>query len=716
MSSEATPLPADEVIADLVRRLWTADTGAWREGDLTSLAELPAARLRPVAPDERHWFGTEDHAALHIPLTAPAGPGAKADAFRHTAEVVTGVLGPAALLGCWGDQAPFSTAPPAWGSPFRRWHRPDGPNSLELSAGEDGPELVLQPKAPSEHWLEKLGEAPRPITAFLAYSPNDPANDGLGLPGYARTEDWDEFADSLGAFLAPLPAATRALDVELSLALHAAIPGTFGPVTFHLACGTQLELALYPRSGRPRDEELAALGWIQESALASSCDHWHAGEGPVSHHSEAHGAGAAGASALSRLLVDTAKAFGIEAPTGLNLHASADDLGGYRTRYYALPHGGYRSTHDDATPPPAVPVTDADEQLALAAQAYEAEKDEVAARALTRAAGAGSQQRALEAASSYAEARAAMGHRPGAFRYAEVTLEAPAETGPPELRAADRLRSTGESTRARHRYEQLTDHPSFAVRLLARKRLLAAAREAGDEPAAQALLHGRLADIRWAGDGPEALGLFRAAARTGVPVAEFELGERLLRAGEIDEARSVFHRVTDLDTGLVCRALSRIGESYNRRDEGDEAHAWYRRALEAPGEPDTAALAGITCLLGGRAKAAGDLPEARRRYQAVLDLGDPGQRPLAAAHLAEMAYWLGEYDTAARFYEFTLATGTRDAELVGEACCRLAEIRREAGETDLARRCLLRAADSGHPEFARRARALLDDLRRSGGR
>ena len=309
-----------------------------------------------------------------------------------------------------------------------------------------------------------------------------------------------------------------------------------------------------------------------------------------------------------------------------------------------------------------------------------------------------------------------MGDRPGALRYAEVTLVLPPETGQAELRAADRLRATGEPTRARHRYEQLTDHPSFALSLLACGRLLALYREAGDERAALAVLRGRIADLRWradeeGGDESSTLSLFRsAAAEADAPVALFDLGKQLVHLGEIDEARTVFHRVTALDTGLACRALYRIGETYARQDDPDEARTWYLRALEAPGEPDTAAFAGINGMLGGRAKAARDLPEARRRYQAVLDTGDPGQRPRAAAHLAEMAYWSGEHDTAARFYEFTLATGTRDAELVGEAGCRLAEIRREAGETDLARRCLLRAADSGHPNYAQQARALLDAL------
>lgn len=706
-----TTLPPDQAIADLVRRLWTADTGEWREDDLAPLAGLPGARLRPVTPDERPWFGTAHLAALYLPLSAPAGadPGATSDAFRHAADVVTGVLGPAGLLGCWGDWAPFDTAPPSWGSPFRRWHRLDRPNSLELSAGEDGPELVLQPKDPTEHWLEKLGESPRPVNAFLAVSPDDPANAGLGFPGYSESEDWDEFSGSLGTFLATLPAVTRALGIELSIPLHAATPGTSGPVTFHLASGDELELALYEHRSPLSDDALARLGWIKESATPSSCDHLYLTE-PVSHHSAAYGPGAPGAAALAGLLVDTARAFGIRAPTGLNLHQDADELGGYHARFYALPHGGYRYTHDDVPPPPQPTRADAGEQLTIAEQAHEAGTDEEAAEALTLAAGADAAQRALEAAERYALARTATGDHTKALRYAEVTLGLPAETGYAGLRDADRHRVTGASARARHAYEQLTNHPSFPVRLLARGRLLASARDSGDESTERALLEGRLADIQWDTDSSAALRTLRAAAERGVPSVLFNLGEMLLGNDEIDEARAVFHRVTGLDTGLVCRALYEIGETHARQGDHDEARTWYLRALKAPGEPDTAARAGINETLGLIAKEARDLPEARRRFQAVLATGNPDLRPWAAAHLAEIAYWSDELDTAARYYELTLATGTRDAELVGEAGFRLGGIRRDAGETDLARRCLFRAAESGHTGFARQALTLLDEL------
>ncbi|MBO8194115.1 hypothetical protein ITI46_20980 [Streptomyces oryzae] len=655
---------------------------------------------------------------MHIPLTLSAGAdvpaGAKADAFRHAAEVVTGVLGPATLLGCWGDRAPFDTTPPAWGGPFRRWQRPDRPNCLELSAGEDGPELVLQPKDPAEYWLEELGEAARPITAFLAISRDDPTNDGLGFPGFSTTEDWDEFSDALGTFLATLPTVTRALGVELSIPMHAAIPGTSGPITFHLACGDQLELALYENRCLLTDDALTRLGWLKETTLPSACDHLYDGAELVSHHSAAYGPGAPGASSLGDLLVDTAKAFGIKAPTGLNPHYSADDLGGYRARFYALPHGGYRYADDDVPPPPRAPKVDHEQQLTIAAQAYGAGEDDVAAQALARTAGvmaADTAQRALEAAQRYALARAASGDHVGALRYAEVTLRLPVETGPAELRNADRLRATGASPGARHVYEQLADHPAFALRLLARGRLLASAREAGDKPTARALLEGRLGDIQWHADRPTALRTLRSAAETGVPIALFDLGKRLLHDDEIDEARTVFHRVTELDTGLTCRALFKIGETHARQNDHVGAHTWYLHALEAPGEPDTAALAAVNGTLGGTAKAARDLPEARRRFRAVLDTGDPAHRPWAAAHLAEIAYWTGEHDTAARYYELTLATGTRDPELVGEASYRLAEIRRDAGDFELAERCLLRAADSGHPDFTQQARTLLDTLR-----
>jgi cellulose synthase operon protein C len=113
-------------------------------------------------------------------------------------------------------------------------------------------------------------------------------------------------------------------------------------------------------------------------------------------------------------------------------------------------------------------------------------------------------------------------------------------------------------------------------------------------------------------------------------------------------------------------------------------------------------------MLGAIAKGHRDFAAALRWYQRVIDSGD-SEAPLAAAHLGELSYWLGDRDGAVRFYELTLATTDR-AGLVGEAAYRLGEIRHRDGDVDVARELLGQAISADDSEFSAQARELLSRL------
>ena len=112
--------------------------------------------------------------------------------------------------------------------------------------------------------------------------------------------------------------------------------------------------------------------------------------------------------------------------------------------------------------------------------------------------------------------------------------------------------------------------------------------------------------------------------------------------------------------------------------------------------------------LGALAKRNRDFPEALTWYQRVIDAGDT-ESGMAAAHLGELCYWLGDRDGALRYYELTLGLTEQD-DLVAEAACRLGEIRYARGDLELARRLLAQAVGTGDPAFGPEAEALLARL------
>jgi tetratricopeptide (TPR) repeat protein len=355
-------------------------------------------------------------------------------------------------------------------------------------------------------------------------------------------------------------------------------------------------------------------------------------------------------------------------------------------------------------------LRDAGIELTAAERAYMDGDHDDAARALDRAARAGAAQRALEAAERYAVARAAAGDLNAAFTYLIATLSFPSDPDLPEFQQADLLRVAGELARAQARYEQLTDYQDLAVNLRALSRLARLRYDSGDGPGVLALLGSRLGMILFGRNAPvKALVILRTAAKSGEPTALFTLGRVLLWSDEVEEAREVLTRLAALDSGLGCRALVNVGNTYWEAGDVERAREMYLRALEYGGEPDDVGRANARMLLGYMAKKNRDWPEARRWYQEVLDSGTL-QNAMAAAHLGEIAYWLDEHEDAVRNYERTLATGTEHSGLVGEAAYRLGEIHRARGDVEAAKAILRRAIESGDASFSAKAADLLAEL------
>jgi tetratricopeptide (TPR) repeat protein len=221
------------------------------------------------------------------------------------------------------------------------------------------------------------------------------------------------------------------------------------------------------------------------------------------------------------------------------------------------------------------------------------------------------------------------------------------------------------------------------------------------------VLTSRLGLIHFGGnERARALATLRAAASQAEPTALFWLGRVLLWSDEIEEAHEVLTRTAVLNSGFGCRAFYHVGRAHDEAGDIERAQEMYVRAVEHTGNPDHPVRALTMMHLGALAKRRRDWPQARRWFQEVLDAG-PDQNAMAAAHLGEIAYWLNEHDDAIRNYELTLATGTTNAELVGEAAYRLAELHRAGGDVDAAREFLRQASRSGSSYAAKAADLLV---------
>jgi hypothetical protein len=341
---------SDEALVELARRLKTAETGGWVE---TALRELVAGlgwewrdRVEPLHREHygpvlstglvtgdaylrsvrRHmvedYVAGEEYFGLYVPIDLPQDtPIAKADAFRRAAEVLTAAFGSSSIMGAYGSPGPFHDVPASWGSPFRRWR--GDPNSLELRAGEQGPELLLSPSAPVENWYRRQPHDSFALGGFFG-TRNDPANDGLDLPGLWRTDDWDVLATSVAAMLTTFPAEVRALGIGKDIAHLGVWPGA---IHIDIESDPVLRLRMHDfnEPALPK-AELADLGWIAESATSAD---------PL-FHSETYEAGEVDGRRLAQLLVDTAKLGGCKSPHNLFLTDHSQNVGDYWVEYYAL--------------------------------------------------------------------------------------------------------------------------------------------------------------------------------------------------------------------------------------------------------------------------------------------------------------------------------------------------------------------------------------------
>ncbi|MQA97070.1 MAG: tetratricopeptide repeat protein, partial [Streptosporangiales bacterium] len=385
--------------------------------------------------------------------------------------------------------------------------------------------------------------------------------------------------------------------------------------------------------------------------------------------------------------------------------------------------------------------------IVIANNAYEAGDHGLAVRALTLAARAGKEADALRVAGKRASALADTGDRQAAVRYMEAAVAFRDDPGPKlELDLAGLFRSAGEIGRAKEIYQRLTEHFDTEIRLTAQGRLASLLREEGDtaglselsattsttsttsttpgeagsevDEGMQALIGGMLGILQSEqGDSDGALRTLRSAAASGEPMAMFALALELTKKGETAEARELYAKVAESEGTLAARAMVQYGNSFHDEDPA-EARLWYMRALEAAGagesEGDGIAVVLAKMYLGSLAKKVRDWPEALRWYQQVIDsggrTGDTSQAPMAAAHLGELAYWMNDRDNTVRFYELTLAMGTEEAELIGEASFRLGEIAHREGDLDAARAHLGRAVESGWKSFVTDGQALLDRI------
>ncbi|MFB4319105.1 hypothetical protein [Actinomadura sp. 21ATH] len=362
-------------------------------------------------------------------------------------------------------------------------------------------------------------------------------------------------------------------------------------------------------------------------------------------------------------------------------------------------------------------------------KAYSEGRHEVAVRALTLAARAGDPDLPLRVAHRRATELTGDGDRAAAMLYVEGSVRfGPGEPDPDrELELAALFAEAEQPAKAREICERLAGHPDGRARLRALSTLVQLLGRYGDDAelaAATARLNGAAAELgvdepRLAsvfgmmqsdrGDPRVGLRLLRASAASGEPGAVWALGDALVDAGEHAEAREVLAPLSGAESRFGRMARVTLGRSYHDQDPA-RARELYLAAIDAPGEENAVAVELARMYLGSLAKRERDWPEALRWYQAVIDTEGGRQRAMAAAHLGELAYWLGDRDGAVRFYERCLEVGTGDAELLGESAYRLGELRYGAGEVDRARGHLRDALASGHEGFAEQARVLLAKL------
>ncbi|MGW4894793.1 hypothetical protein ACWEQL_21370 [Kitasatospora sp. NPDC004240] len=329
-------------LRDLVGRLgwtWEAEEPDGRARVTTGLAGGDAVAV-PVGATARTWAPGQEYLELVVPVSHPDageraqdgdqarnGDRAQAEAFRRIADTVRRVLGEATYAGSHGLRGPAGLRlDPSWGKAFLRWRR--GAVTLELRAGEAGPELVLQPSRVWESWYAQAG---RGYVATLE------GGQPLEHPRWESPGTWDDLENTIGAFLRTLPAVSLATGLTHSMPLYGRLPGRGAPLLFDIACVDHLYVSYteYLADESAAGANAAALGWSPRESLPPG----HlppAFDGEAPWRVDAGGPGQVDASEVAALIVRTARAAGLDTPTGLIVGGEAEYRHPYRIHFTAL--------------------------------------------------------------------------------------------------------------------------------------------------------------------------------------------------------------------------------------------------------------------------------------------------------------------------------------------------------------------------------------------
>ncbi|MFD8542995.1 hypothetical protein [Streptomyces sp. NPDC059649] len=303
---------------------------------VTATAPEPgSASEQPGSAPEEPGSASEEPGSAPAPETQPATVGEsasdavwQAQRFRAAGDELTDALGEPSAIGSYGSLGPYYATTPAWGAPFLRWRgRRD---TLELRAGDRGPELVLAPTAPFENWLWSLGHGEEhAISGYFGSRPG-PANAGLSLPGRWSAQSWETLTDALAAFFTTLPAEFAALGIARVIPVYGRVGGS-APLLFDIDADHRLMLASYAED----DIDPASLGWGTVAEHPMSRDTWQDAYEPRWRF-DAGGPGEPRGRTLAEMVVATARAEGVASPDDLLIGGEGEDIRPYTVRFYGL--------------------------------------------------------------------------------------------------------------------------------------------------------------------------------------------------------------------------------------------------------------------------------------------------------------------------------------------------------------------------------------------
>lgn len=185
----------------------------------------------------------------------------------------------------------------------------------------------------------------------------------------------------------------------------------------------------------------------------------------------------------------------------------------------------------------------------------------------------------------------------------------------------------------------------------------------------------------------------------------FLYGQWFSGAKRADKAVPLLTEVAGEKGVGAAKACVTVGFHAHHADDDEAARRWWVRAI---GMGDSATSRQAANNLALAAKKRRDLEDAARWFAPLVMDEDEGAA-LAAAHMGELNYWLGNKEDAVGWYARTLEW-SNNAELIGEAGFRTGEILAEHGDRNGARTVLARAAACGDPSFSPRAKELLAAL------